>query len=103
MRSQFYRQDGKTEGEPAYEWRKPTRAEYRRMAPAMREHVDRGGLDIYSLNPGDGPSEGIRDKQGRPVRVIYRSARDQRQRATSVNRSQEKARRVRQMGRNASS
>lgn len=99
MRSQFYAQDEKTEGQPAYEWRKPTRAEYRRMSPAMREHVDKGGLDIYPLEAVEGPSEGIRDKQGRPVRVIYRSPRDLRPAPSNVNRSKENARRARQLER----
>lgn len=35
---------------PAYEWRRPTKGEYLRMHPAMREHVDRGGLEIYPIS-----------------------------------------------------
>lgn len=34
-------------GEPQYEWRKPTPKQYRRMSPAMKDHVDRGGLELY--------------------------------------------------------
>lgn len=94
MRSQFYVQNEKTEGQPAYEWRKPTRAEYRRMGDAMREHIDRGGLDIYPL---EGPSEGIRDRHS-PVRVI-RTARDLREPIANANRSKENMRRARQIER----
>ena len=32
--------------EPAWEWFKPTGSEYRKLSRAMREHVDKGGLDI---------------------------------------------------------
>lgn len=34
--------------EPAtFIWRKPTRKEYKRASPAMREHFDMGGLDMH--------------------------------------------------------
>jgi hypothetical protein len=47
MESSFYQVDqGLT---PAYEWRKPMRDEYRRMSLAMKEHIDRGGLQIYPI------------------------------------------------------
>jgi hypothetical protein len=36
-------------GTPTYEWRKPTPAEYLAYPPAMREHVDQGGLDIHPI------------------------------------------------------
>jgi hypothetical protein len=36
---------------PTYEWRKPTKDEYLRMEAPMREHVDRGGLEIYPIRP----------------------------------------------------
>lgn len=32
--------------EPAWEWFKPTGKAYKRLSPAMKDHVDRGGLDI---------------------------------------------------------
>jgi hypothetical protein len=31
---------------PAWEWYKPTGADYDKLPPAMKEHVDSGGLDI---------------------------------------------------------
>lgn len=31
---------------PAWEWFKPTGSEYNKLSRAMKEHVDRGGLDI---------------------------------------------------------
>jgi hypothetical protein len=46
MYSSFYRD---VHGVPTYEWRKPMPAEYARMSPAMRDHVDKGGLDIYPI------------------------------------------------------
>lgn len=36
-------------GEPAFEWRKPTKKEYRRASAPMKEHFDMGGLDIYPI------------------------------------------------------
>ncbi len=49
MRSQFYFQNERTLSPPQYEWRKPTRQEYANMSPAMRQHIDIGGLDIYPV------------------------------------------------------
>lgn len=46
MVSSFYRD---VTGEPAYEWRKPTPAEYKQMSAAMRDHIDQGGLQIYRI------------------------------------------------------
>lgn len=46
MYSSFYRD---VEGVPTYEWRKPTPTEYAAMSPAMRDHVDLGGLDIHPI------------------------------------------------------
>jgi hypothetical protein len=56
MQSHFYRD---VEGEPEYEWRKPSTGEYRRLSAAMRDHVDRGGLLIYALDlaPPSGDEE----------------------------------------------
>lgn len=31
---------------PAWEWFKPTGADYERLSPAMKERVDQGGLDL---------------------------------------------------------
>lgn len=44
MYSSFYQH---VSGEPTYEWRKPSAAEYAQMSAAMREHVDLGGLELY--------------------------------------------------------
>lgn len=46
MVSSFYRD---VEGVPTFEWRKPTKAEYRKYSPEMRDHVDQGGLCIYPI------------------------------------------------------
>lgn len=35
--------------EPSFEWRKPTQQEYRKLSPAMKQHIDMGGLDLYPL------------------------------------------------------
>lgn len=34
---------------PIMEWRRPTAGQYKRMSPAMKEHIDRGGLDLYPI------------------------------------------------------
>jgi hypothetical protein len=39
---------------PAWEWFKPTGSEYRKLSAAMKEHVDRGGLDIRKRKVSDG-------------------------------------------------
>jgi hypothetical protein len=44
MYSSFYQG---VRGEPTYEWRRPSDAEYAGMSAAMRAHVDQGGLDLY--------------------------------------------------------
>ena len=31
---------------PSWEWFKPTGKAYKKLSPAMKDHVDRGGLDI---------------------------------------------------------
>lgn len=49
MYSSFYRD---VEGVPTYEWRKPDPVEYAGMSPAMRDHIDRGGLNLYPISPG---------------------------------------------------
>lgn len=46
MYSSFYRG---VEGEPTFEWRKPTPTEYAAYSLAMRQHVDQGGLDIHPI------------------------------------------------------
>lgn len=46
MQSAFYQ--GVGPGESAtFIWRKPTPREYKRAHPAMKQHFDQGGLDIY--------------------------------------------------------
>jgi len=40
------------EGEPSWEWRRPTPEEYEQMSPAMQEHIAMGGLEIYPIEPG---------------------------------------------------
>jgi DNA-directed RNA polymerase subunit RPC12/RpoP len=47
MQSAFYRN---VTGEPTFEWRKPTAKEYRKATPAMKQHFDMGGLDIFPIN-----------------------------------------------------
>lgn len=48
MQSEFYRGDFVNSAEPATKiWRRPTREEYRRAHPAMKQHFDMGGLDLY--------------------------------------------------------
>lgn len=51
MESHFYRIDD-VEGDPLFEWRKPTPAEYKKASRAMKDHFDTGGLDLY-------PFEGV--------------------------------------------
>jgi hypothetical protein len=46
MYSSFY---SGVEGDPTYEWRKPTPAEYVAMSEAMRQHINQGGLEIYLI------------------------------------------------------
>lgn len=47
MQSAFYRVTG--DEPPTFIWRKPTRGEYKRAHPAMRQHFDQGGLDLHPL------------------------------------------------------
>ena len=48
MQSHFYRGPEVESGRPvAFIWRKPTKREYKRSSPAMRQHFDDGGLNIY--------------------------------------------------------
>ena len=35
---------------PDHEWYRPTGDEYARLSPGMRDHVDRGGLDIRRID-----------------------------------------------------
>lgn len=37
------------DGEPTYEWRKPTKKEYKKSSLDMKEHFDLGGLDIHKI------------------------------------------------------
>ena len=43
--SSFYRPEME-HASPAWEWFKPVGSEYRKLNRDMREHVDKGGLDI---------------------------------------------------------
>lgn len=48
MRSECYCGDFVNSATPAtFIWRKPTPEEYAKAHPAMKEHFDMGGLDIY--------------------------------------------------------
>lgn len=47
MQSSWYQ--GMADLVPSFEWRKPTKNEYRKMSAAMRDHVDMGGLDLYPI------------------------------------------------------
>lgn len=45
---------------PEYEWYKPTRSQYKRLNPHMKEHVDLGGLlyrPIATSTLGESPNE----------------------------------------------
>lgn len=46
MQSSFYRG---VEGEPTFEWRKPTVKEIRKASPVMAQHFEMGGLDIHPI------------------------------------------------------
>jgi hypothetical protein len=48
MTSRFYQVE-EVWGEPTYEWRKPTKKEYKKMSAAMKQHIDQGGLNIYPI------------------------------------------------------
>lgn len=51
MQSHFYRGSVVDSAAPAtFEWRKPTKDEYKQATPAMRQHFDWGGLDIYPVD-----------------------------------------------------
>jgi len=41
--------DDEVTGTPTYEWRVPTKSEYRNMSPDCQDHADRGGLFIYPI------------------------------------------------------
>lgn len=56
MHSRWYRD---VTGTPTFEWRRPTPGEYRKLSPAMRAHVDRGGLCIYAMVPTTTKTEGL--------------------------------------------
>jgi hypothetical protein len=47
MYSAFYNE---VNDEPTYEWRKPTVAEYEKLHPREKDHVDQGGLLIYKIS-----------------------------------------------------
>lgn len=46
--------------EPSYEWRKPTKKEYKRSSPAMKQHFDQGGLDIHAIHNSPARETGTR-------------------------------------------
>lgn len=50
--------------EPAWEWFKPDGDEYENLSPAMKDHVDRGGLDIRKRQDGNTPVAGGATVQG---------------------------------------
>ena len=47
--SSFYRVSANTP-EADWEWFRPTGSEYRKLSREMREHVDKGGLDIRKIH-----------------------------------------------------
>jgi hypothetical protein len=40
---------------PAWEWFKPVGRQYRKLSWAMREHIDKGGLDLRKRRVKPGP------------------------------------------------
>lgn len=54
MYSSFYKG---VQGEPTFEWRKPTPAEYAAYPEVMRQHVDQGGLDIHPISAVNGSGD----------------------------------------------
>jgi hypothetical protein len=66
MESAFYMADQTLT--PSYEWRKPTKGEYLRMRTPMREHIDRGGLEIYPIRPPAERENPKRDPEQKPKR-----------------------------------
>jgi hypothetical protein len=49
---------------PSWEWYKPTGREYRNLSKGMKEHVDKGGLDIRARRVDGKASEIISKAQG---------------------------------------
>lgn len=48
MQSHFYRGEIVASDKPAlFVWRKPNAKEYKKSSPAMKQHFDMGGLNIY--------------------------------------------------------
>jgi hypothetical protein len=46
--------------EPQFEWFRPTGAEYDALSPEMKEHVDKGGLDLrVKVSGGVDRGEGV--------------------------------------------
>lgn len=39
-------------GTPTHEWRRPPRAERRKMSTAMQEYFRKGGLELYEIKMG---------------------------------------------------
>lgn len=70
--SSFYRVPTDTP-DAAWEWFKPTGSEYRKLSREMREHVDKGGLDLRKIRPAastdDAPKGYYRDNHGSLRRV----------------------------------
>ena len=51
--SHFYRGPTVASDKPAaFIWRKPTPTEYKASSPAMKQHFDQGGLNIYATPDG---------------------------------------------------
>lgn len=73
MTSRFYKVEP-VWGPPTYEWRKPTKKEYKKMSRAMKEHVDMGGLDIYPIT-GAKP-DNADEETPEQIRQILRDAVD---------------------------
>lgn len=46
MVSSMYRD---VEGVPTFEWRRPSKTQYKKADPGMRQHYDMGGMNIYPI------------------------------------------------------
>ena len=72
--SSMYRVPQGPSPEPKWEWFRPTGIEYRKLSREMRDHVDKGGLDLRKIQSGvekldDAPKGYWRDKHGSLRRV----------------------------------
>ncbi len=52
MRSGFYKEPESSRPDATHEWYKPVGVEFDALSRAMKDHVERGGLDIREINRG---------------------------------------------------